>query len=356
MRAPFQRPQVNLSRSTVERMCLVSFCAGLAVLQSSLTDSFVSLQLALAAVLAAVAVEWICNRKCRVRTLWDGSAVASALIFALLLPNTLGPFQAFIGALFAMIVVKHSFGGLGSNWLNTALGGWLFVRFSWPDAFERALEGSPLALFYGSLGRGLTGPPVSPLEILRANSVPSAVLSGVAGFTAFLNDTIFAFTNSELPVGYIDLLLFREPGIIADRGLLALLLGTILIIAFRVSRMRVPLAFLVCYSLAVRFFGALPLGGSLGQGDILFALFSGGIIPAAFLLASDPATGPKSGIASGIFACLTGIFAFVFRYPGGEPYGAFFAVVLFNALTPAVREFERQKLYRYWPVETRRNP
>jgi electron transport complex protein RnfD len=347
-------------------MCLVGICAGLGVLQSSLTDSLMSLRLALAAVFAAVAAEWICSFKSGTRTLWDGSAVASALVFSLLLPNTLSPFRAFMGALFAMIVVKHSFGGLGSNWMNPALGGWLFVRFSWPDAFERALEGSPLALLYGSLDGGLRELPVSPpeilrssiapLEILKTDSVPSAAFPGVSGLSAFLNDTIFSFTNSELPGGYIDLLLFREPGIIADRGLLALLLGTILIIAFRVSRIWVPLAFLVCYSLAVRLFGGLPLGESLGQGDILFALFSGGIIPAAFLLAADPATGPKSGIGAGVLACLAGIFAFIFRYPGGEPYGAFFAVLLFNALTPAVRELERRKLYRYRPSETGGNP
>jgi electron transport complex protein RnfD len=111
-------------------MCLVSVCAGLGVFQSSLTDSFASLRLALAAVLAAVAAEWICNLKSGSRTLRDGSAVASAMVFSLLLPNTLSPFYAVMGALFAIIVVKHSFGGLGSNWMNPALGGWLFVRFS----------------------------------------------------------------------------------------------------------------------------------------------------------------------------------------------------------------------------------
>jgi electron transport complex protein RnfD len=324
-------------------MWLVGLCAGLAILQSSLGDSFISLRLALAVVFAAVFAEWICNLVSGAHTLRDGSAVASALILVLLLPNTLNPLYAVIGAFFAMVVVKHSFGGLGSNWVNPALGGWLFVRFSWPVAFDRALEASPLARLSGGLAQGLADPLASPLGLLTSGGASSPFASAV---TAFLNDTIFALTRSELPGGYIDLLLSREPGIIADRGLLALLLGTILITASQVSRVLAPLLFLGSYTLVVRIFGALPFGGSPGQGDILFALFSGGLIPAAFLLGSDPATGPKSGIASGIFALSAGILTFIFRYPGFEPYGAFFAVALLNALTPLVREFERGRLYQ----------
>jgi electron transport complex protein RnfD len=324
-------------------MWLVCVCAGLAVLQSSLTDSFVSLRLAFAAVLAAEAAEWLCSPGSGTRALRDGSAAASALVLVILLPNTLNPLYAVIGVLFAMIVVKHSFGGLGSNWVNPALGGWLFVRLSWPAAFERALGNSPLALLAGG---GLTDPAGSPMGILQSAGLPSPAGPGVSVFTAILNNTLFLFTRSELPGGYINLLFLREPGIIADRGLPALILGTILIGAFQVTRLRTPLLFLGCYTLAVRIFGALPFGGALGQGDILFALFSGGVIPAAFLLETDPATGPKSGIGSGIFASLGGILAFVFRYPGLEPYGAFFAAALLNALTPLVRELERRKLYR----------
>jgi electron transport complex protein RnfD len=163
--------------------------------------------------------------------------------------------------------------------------------------------------------------------------------------TAFMNNTIFSLTGAELPDGYIRLFVSGSPGIIADRGLLALLLGTVLISACRVSRSWTSGVFFGVYVLLVRIFGALPFGNALGNGDMLFAVLSGGIIPAIFLLASDPVTGPKSRIGSLLFACLAGLFSYLFRYPGMEPYGAFFAIALLNALTPLVREFERRSLY-----------
>jgi electron transport complex protein RnfD len=338
-----QKPQVNLVRSTATRMWLVSACAGITVLLSSVTDSYQSLIIALSAVAAAVATEMLLSSKTRGFTLGDGSAVASALILTLLLPNQTPPLLAAAGAAFAMGVVKYSFGGLGANWVNPALGGWFFIRLSWPGIFDQALEGSPLVILGETLRGGFSDPLGSPLGILKIRGLTGSTLGGAITF--FLNKTIFSLTRVELSEGYLDLLVLTGRGIIADRGGLAVLLGSIMLIASQVTRPWVPGVFLGVYALLVRIFGALPFGGGLGEGDLIFGLFSGGTLAAAFLLTSDPVTGPKSNLGTLIFAILAGGFTWLFRYRGNEPYGAFFALFLLNALTPLFRCLETRIFY-----------
>jgi electron transport complex protein RnfD len=344
-RALFQKPQIYLAYSTAGRMWLVSVCAALTVLQSALGDSFSSLAVALAASAAALMTELFIGLKKGVSLLKDGSALVTALVLTLLLPNSINPVFAALGAVFAVAVVKHSFGGLGTNWLNPALGGWLFIRFSWPLAFNRALENSPLAILTGSLDKGISDPQGSPLGILKINGWTGGSFDQM--FSSLLNETIFSFSRAELPGGYIGLFRSSGPGIIADRGLFVLLLGTIVITAVRAGRCWVPAAFIGTYAFLVRLFGALPLGGVLGGGDALFGLCSGGIVAAAFFLLGDPATGPKSGAGALTAAFFAGAAAFVFRYIGLEPYGAFFAAALINALTPLIRGLESRIFYSH---------
>jgi electron transport complex protein RnfD len=345
----FQKPQVNLARSTPGRMWFVSICAFLAVFQSSLGDGFHSMLIALAAAAGALGTELLFNLKERYFSIKDGSALASALVLALLLPNRLNPLYAFLGGIFAMAVLKHSFGGLGSNWVNPAAGAWLFIRWAWPAAFSRGVEGGHLVRLAASLEGGLTDAQGSPLALFKINGWPDTPLDTL--LSSFFNNTVFAFTGTSLPRGYLTLFSPPGPGIIADRGLLSLILGIILLSASRSFRFWLPAAFLFLYSLLVRAFGALPFGGPLGEGDVLFALLSGGVLPAAFILIADPATGPKSAPGYGVFICLTALAAFLFRYPALDPYGVVTAVLAGNALVPLIRRVENILYY-----EKRRTP
>jgi len=342
----FQRPQINLARPTATRMWLVSICAFMVVIQSSLTDSFSSLLVALTVVVAAVLTEFlILYRSGRAKVLLDGSAVASALILTLLLPNRISPFYAAAGAVFAIAVIKHSFGGLGANWLNPAAGGWLFIKLSWPASFSAALQGSPLSLLAESLSRGVSTPQGSPMGILKIDSVFAAASSLDGVLRSFFNNTVFSVTGAELPGGYIDLFASRFPGIIADRGILILLVGTIIITASQANRSWIPAVYLAVFGVLVRFAGALPYGGEKWAGDIFFALCTGGTLTAAFFLAADPATGAKSNEGIILAAAAGGAIAFFSRYYGAEPYGAIFAAVFINAMLPLVRILENHKLY-----------
>jgi electron transport complex protein RnfD len=324
-------------------MWLLCAAAFLAVFQSSLNDSFRSLLLAAAVLAGALLVEFLFNLKDRNWSIRDGSAAASAMALVLLLPNRLNPLFGFFGAAFAMAVIKHSYGGLGSNWVNPAAGGWLFIRTMWPSAFNGSLENSPLVRLALAVEKGLKDPLGSPLSMLKINGWQSGSLDSL--LSGFFNNTVFSLTGAKLPEGYLSLFSASEPGIVADRGLLFLVLGTMIFTASRSFRFWIPALFLAIYSLLVRIFGALPFGGGLWNGDILFTLLSGGSVAAAFILLADPATGPKSSPGYMAYVSLTALFAFLFRFFANEPYGVIEAVLLGNVLVPLIRRLENKLYY-----------
>jgi electron transport complex protein RnfD len=232
---------------------------------------------------------------------------------------------AVLGAAFAIAVVKHSSGGLGSNWMNPALGGWLFVYCSWPAAFGRALERA-------------------------SQTIPEAATSAGSAIGGFLNRAVFWFFGAELPPAYIDLFSLQTPGIIADRAALALVVTTAIIAAFQISRSWMSLVFLAVYGLLVRMAGDLHVEGLWWNGDIIFAFLSGGALVTAFILIADPSSGPKSAAGCLLTAVLAAALSFAFRYIGGVFYGCFFAVALINALTPLLCKFEKKIFYSRPPV------
>jgi electron transport complex protein RnfD len=336
-------PQINLSRSTLSRMWLVNCCALLGIIQSALTDQGASFVVAGTALISAIIIDLLVHIPSKKFSLKDGSTIATALIFTLLMPNRIHPLIVIIGIAFALLVIKYSFGGLGANWMNPAAGAWLFVTCCWPLLFSEAFKDMPLYIINDALGRNISDPQGSPLNILK--------LSGFTGttqdtsITATLNSSFLRLFGTKLPDGYIDMFIHRGSGIIADRGLLALLAGSIILTASQISRFWIPAIYLGVYAILVRIFGALPFGGPLGSGDVLFGLLSGGVIVAAFILIADPSTGPKSSAGAIIASIIAGCFTFIFRYQALIPYGAFFAVVLLNIITPLIRSLESRILY-----------
>jgi electron transport complex protein RnfD len=325
----FQKPQINISCPTAGRMWLVSLCALMAILQSGFSDSFYSLVLAMSAVVAAVLSEYLLIvHKGKTAVLKDGSAVATALILTLLLPNNISPVYAIMGVIFAIVVIKHCFGGLGSNWLNPAAGGWLFIRLSWPGVFNKALEESSFSLLNETVSEGV----YTQAGFLGTNLLP------------FLDKTVFSMFKVELPALYMDLFSSQQPGIIADRGVLGLLFGTVLIIAFRAGRSWISAVWLLVFLFFTRMAGAN--GSGWWEGDMLFSLCTGGTLAAAFILAADPVTNSKSNWCILGTAVAGGFLAWLFRFPGAEPYGAIYSIVFINAILPIVRSLENQWLYK----------
>jgi Na+-translocating ferredoxin:NAD+ oxidoreductase subunit D len=316
-----QMPQINLSVPSAGRMWFVCGCAFLCILQSAFGDGGKTLIIAFTAFFSALLIELLLTwRKCRAAKIKDGSAAATAMILSMLLPNQIHPVFVFLGVAFAIIAVKYSFGGLGSNWLNPALGGWLFIRFSWPSAFSEAFNGSS-----ASISEMIISPDISGMDV---------------SVTEFLNNSIFSVAGVQLPSGYIDLLSNNSASLITDRGLFFLLIGTIVITAVGINRGWVPLVFLAVYGFLVRFAG--DLSGTYWNGDMLYGLFSGGAIAAAFILTAEPASGAKLKPGIIFTVVLSAFLSWFFRYKCMEYTGCFIALALVNCITPLVRLFEEK--------------
>jgi len=317
------KPQINISYPSTGRMWLICGCAFICVLQSVISDGGRSLIVALTALVSAVLIEFILTcRRHRAGKIKDGSAAATAMILSLLLPNQINPVYVFLGTAFAIIVIKYSFGGLGANWLNPALGGWLFIRFSWPAAFKKELAN------------------FSSSEMVFTTEI-SQLDNTVA---EFFNSTVFSVAGVQLPSGYIDLLFFNGPGLITDRGLFALLIGTIIITAVGINRGWVPLVFLAVYGFLIRFAGDItPSGVDLfWNGDVLYGFFSGGTIAAAFILAAEPSSGAKLKPGILFAVILAAILSWFFRYWCMDYSGCLIALALVNCLTPLIRLVEEK--------------
>jgi electron transport complex protein RnfD len=318
-------------------MWLVSLFALAAIVQSAFGDGGKSLYTALAALSASLLTEFLIGEKIRRFTIPDGSAAASALVLTLLLPGNIPPVFAALGAVFAVAVVKMSFGGIGTNWLNPAVSAWLLIRFSWPKVFTAFTADLSVSAITnaGITDTGSIWPILTQYGFpVNENLIPEAVKS-----------TMFSIFRTELPAKYFAFFASPGAGIIGDRGVYALLVGSIFMIALGVSRFSFSACYLTIYLFLIRLAGALPLGGGLWEGDIFFGLFSGGTLVTAFLLLTEPAAGPKSAFGKSIFAVLAALFSFFFRYMKAEPYGAFFAVALLNALSPLARSIENRCIY-----------
>jgi len=315
--------QVNLARSTAVRMWLVFSCAFLAVVQSAIGDAGASMAVAIAALVSAVLTELLMTSTVHgLGKIQDGSAAASAMVLTLLLPNYIHPVYAALGAAFAMVVVKHSFGGLGSNWMNPALGGWLFIRFSWPQAFASALDGS-------------------------AEYLPQTASATDQVIRDFLNRVVFTFWGAELPAGYIDLFSLQSPGIIADRAVLVLVFAVAVIAAFEISRSWLSVLYLAVFGFLIRMAGD---SNAWWNGDVILAFLSGGTLVAAFILVVDPSSGAKSAPGNVIIVALAAILSAAFRIFASAFYGCFFAVALVNAFTPFLCSLERRLFYSLNPA------
>jgi electron transport complex protein RnfD len=220
-------------------------------------------------------------RRC---TLADGSALLTGLLVGLSLPVYAPLFVAAAAAAFAVAVVKESFGGLGRNWMNPALGGRLFVAFSWP--------------------------------------ILLAVRPWPAG--GWL----------RVPVGMADGSLLGASGQLGLVSTLLLAVGGAYLLARRIAAWEIPAAYAAAFALAVWLLGGQPAGDGLFRGDLSAALASGSFALAALFMATDPVTSPRGRAARLAFGAGCGLLCFLLRVYGRRVEAPFLAVPLMNMLVP----------------------
>lgn len=245
----------------------------------------------------------------RIRDPLDLSAAVTGLILPLLLPASAPYRLVVIACLFAILVVKLPFGGVGNNPFNPAAAGFAFVAFCWPELVFRypvPLERLPL---WGDAA---------------ANLVESPAFS-------LMNGAVPGVEKLELVLGY-----FAGP--MGATNVLILVFCFLYLLLRRTVSWRMTVPFLLACALFAFLFPRIEVAPHY---SVLYELFSGQLVFGAIFILNDPVTTPKRPGAQVLYGAVTGVITMLFRYFGGFEVGLIFAVLVMNVFTPMIdRGFE----------------
>jgi electron transport complex protein RnfD len=284
----------------------------------------VLVQICLAVVTAAVCegvVCWLRGKPVR-RTLSDLSAIVTGWLLALCVPS-LAPWWVIVtGTAFAILLVKHVYGGLGANIFNPAMAGYAVLLISFPG---------PMTLWPAA--NPATFDAATCLAVIGANS---AALDGLTAATAL--DYVKTQLLLERSLGAMH----GESvfGSLASNGwewvAMGYLTGGSWLLWRGVIRWQIPAAMLAALLLAALTF---QLVDAQRYASPLFHLFAGATVLGAFFIATDPVTAATSPRGCLVFGTGIGILVYVIRTWGGYPDGVAFAVLIMNLAAPAIDYF-----------------
>jgi len=346
---PFPAPHLHEGPTTAGMMFSVVLCLLPAGIWGVLLFGQRALHVLLVSVGASLLTELaVSGLFLRRFTLADGSALLTGLLLGYSLPPAVPLFIPAAASFFAIAVIKQSFGGLGRNWLNPALGARVFVMFSWtgpmtrwqaPLAAADVLSGAtPLGLAKEALSHpvpGLRG----PIELLLAGLRPSGLRAGP------LSDLLQRLGRLA-PAGYGQMALGNVAGCIGEGSALLLALGSIYLFVKKIIAWEIPAAYLGSFGLLAWAFGGLPFGAGLFRGDAAFHLLAGGLALGALYMAADPVTSPLKRPGRLIFGLGCGALTFLLRTWGSQPEGVALAVVLMNMFVPLLNRIGGRPISR----------
>lgn len=257
-----------------------------------------ALVLILVTIASCVASEWVFNKIVhKKQTIDDLSAVVTGLLLALNLPATLPWWEAVIGGVFAIVVVKCLFGGLGQNFMNPALGARCFLLIAFAaDMTKFSITKNGIEVYSS----------VTPLAAMR---------------------------NGEA-VNTMDMLIGRTAGTIGETSAIAILIGAIFLILMGVINLRIPASYIITFAVFMLLFGGHGFDGSY----LTAQLCGGGLMLGAFFMATDYVTSPITPMGQIIFGICCGILTGLFRCFGANAEGVSFAIILSNILVPLIEK------------------
>ena len=270
-----------------------------------------SMWMILTCVIAALATELLMNfMKGEKITIFDGSAIITGILLALTLPPSFRLSSAALGAIIAISLGKHIFGGLGYNIFNPALLGRAFLQASFPVAITT-----------------WTNP--NTAKFAEIDAVSSATPLGAFKFEKILTE-------------YSDLFTGNIGGSLGETSAIAILIGGIFLLILKNADWRIPLSFLG--SVAV-FSGIFWMIDPVQYPNPLFHLLSGGLLFGAFFMATDMVTSPITPKGGWIFGAGAGILVIIIRQFGGLPEGVMYSILLMNGVTPLINRYTRPKIF-----------
>ncbi len=266
-----------------------------------------ALLLILITIAACVATEWIFDKIVHKKnTIGDLSAVVTGLLLALNLPVSLPWWEAVIGGVFAIAIVKCIFGGLGQNFMNPALGARCFLLIAFAaDMTNFNVTRNGVDVYTGA----------TPLALIRESGVSA--------------------------VNVRDMLVGNTAGTIGETSVIAILIGAIILILLGVIDLKIPGAYIITFAVFMFLFGASRFDFSY----VVAQLCGGGLMLGAFFMATDYVTSPITPKGKIIFGICCGLLTGIFRCFGANAEGVSFSIILSNILVPLIERFTVPKAF-----------
>ena len=261
------------------------------------------------------AYEKLMNKKV---TIGDYSAVVTGLLLALNLPSSAPWWIGVIGGVFAILVVKMLFGGLGQNFMNPALAARCFLLIS----------------FTGRMSDFATSGTLSDqFEIIKTSGFKA--LTAAADATA--GATPLAVLKGGEEVDLLTLFLGFHGGCIGEVSALAILIGGLYLIIKKVISVRIPLTYILSTALFI-FVINIASGNDVSLNYMLGQVLSGGLLVGAFFMATDYVTSPITPWGQIIYGIVLGLLTALFRVLGSSAEGVSYAIIIGNLLVPIIEK------------------
>ena len=263
----------------------------------------------LVTVASSVFFEWLYDRLMHKKnTVTDFSAAVTGLLLALNMPPQIPLWMPVLGSAFAIIVVKQLFGGLGQNFMNPALAARCFLMIS----------------FTGKM----TDFAVDKLSGYHC-------IDTVTGATALAELKNSGFTADSISVK--NLFIGNIHGTIGETSAFAILIGAVILLAFKVIDLKIPLTYIGSFAVFVIFY-MLGTGKGFDVNYLFSHLFGGGLMLGAWFMATDYVTTPITPKGQLIYGCCLGVVTAIFRLFGGSAEGVSYAIIFCNLLVPLIEK------------------
>lgn len=257
-------------------------------------------------------------------TLRDGSAAITGLLLGLTLPPGFPLWMSFLGGVIAIGVGKLVFGGLGQNVFNPALIGRAFLQAAFPIAITT----------WPKVSQGWSTVYASnfALPFMQPNKVDVVTAATPLGLMKF----------EQAGTAPSDLFMGNVGGSIGETSALLLILGGLFLAYKRYLDWRIPVGILATVAVAATLLHSID---AQRYPDAAFMLFSGGLMLGAIYMATDLVTSPVTHRGAWIFAIGVGLLVVLIRLWGGLPEGMMYAILLMNAVVPALNKLTQPRVF-----------
>lgn len=348
--SPASAPHARAPDSVPRIMGLVLAAAAPALAYGVVVFGWPAFNLLLVTVLACLLCEAACLRLAGRPVkpfLADGSALLTGVLLVMSLPPWAPWWIGAVGAVFAVVIGKQVFGGIGQNLFNPAMLARVALLVSFP--VEMTVWPEPRPLFSAHAPGFLEGLAITFGGIPNIDAASGATVLGrirtELGLSRELGQILPGHYHPGLAgVGWTG-------GSAGETSDLLILLGGLWLLWRRAIAWPIPVATLAA---VLALSSVMHLADPQRFAGPAVHLLSGGLMLGAFFIATDPVTSPSTKLGQLLFGAGCGALVYVIRVWGGYPEGVAFAVVLMNAATPLIDHYVRPRIYgRTWSGRTR---